>query len=701
MNTVVSKKIWTNHTNDVRGIQGVNRSCFMGSIICSLAYIPCFSQTLLTHQAFQFISEPENMPLSLLVQLKQYFGLLLQNTVTSSKNPFQSRVMNKKYCIRTDYLYNNKVCLMGFEDELYDVIDFLIKLFDKICEESRTFKLLIKSVFGFNWDYNAYCINGHHTSSVLHLQDNISFDYNIIRIPVDNNNANSSRCMRELIKNHFGRRKYYHGRNEDCLKCPHDNRNTVDQYENKIHSYPEVMVVQFSAYPLQSYHIALELKLALIVEVSSEIYQLCSFISFSPGHYMCYVRGTDTSWYNINDDVVTKIATKDILKLKEVYVCFYQKTTTPFSDAQISNLREIQGCSKNGEIMVTLPFSINPVDRSDLNFLYKCYMKFNNNLTTIDIPEFQNMFPRLELVLCRKVPENFREKLQKYYGNPSNAFEISPTSTKDCILYHTVHDSQMGLGAVKSSYVHRFQTIMQVLNDKKKHVLIIDNEKYLLPEMKNTFQDILEDYIAKIKDIIYYDYYYVEDNDQKYQYQTYNIVKDVKDNSLSATGASLSISSLNSNLLLDPPSSIISSTTSLQSNVLDSIPSTENNRTHPTTSMETDTVQDFTADEYANSQLSVKRIDFSKENNEVLDLTGQNQSNNTNITTETLNLEQENTNDDVNMFKDWNDVLSMFQDCLKENKAISLTPEQIQRLMNVAPSTSKGKEIDLTEVNDN
>jgi hypothetical protein len=53
------------------------------------------------------------------------------------------------------------------------------------------------------------------------------------------------------------------------------------------------------------------------------------------------------------------------------------------------------------------------------------------------------------------------------------------------------------------------------------------------------------------------------------------------------------------------------------------------------------------------------------------------------------------------MFKDWNDVLSMFQDCLKENKAISLTPEQIQRLMNVAPSTSKGKEIDLTEVNDN
>ena len=147
MNTMVSKKIWTNHTNDVRGIQGVNRSCFMGSIICSLAYIPCFSQTLLTHQAFQFISEPENMPLSLLVQLKQYFGLLLQNTVTSSKNPFQSRVMNKKYCIRTDYLYNNKGLIMGFEDELYDVIDFLIKLFDKICEESRTFKLLIKSVF--------------------------------------------------------------------------------------------------------------------------------------------------------------------------------------------------------------------------------------------------------------------------------------------------------------------------------------------------------------------------------------------------------------------------------------------------------------------------------------------------------------------------------------------------------------------------
>ena len=117
--------------------------------------------------------------------------------------------------------------------------------------------------------------------------------------------------------------------------------------------------------------------------------------------------------------------------------------------------------------------------------------------------------------------------------------------------------------------------------------------------------------------------------------------------------------------------------------------------------METDTVQDLTAGEYANSQLSVKRIDFSKENNEVLDLTGQNQSNNTNITAETLNLEQENTNDDLNMFKDWNDVLSMFQDCLKENKAISLTPEQIQRLMNVAPSTSKGKEIDLTEVNDN
>ena len=74
---------------------------------------------------------------------------------------------------------------------------------------------------------------------------------------------------------------------------------------------------------------------------------------------------------------------------------------------------------------------------------------------------------------------------------------------------------------------------------------------------------------------------------------------------------------------------------------------------------------------------------------------------NTKITAEIVNLEQEITNDDANIFKDWNDVLSMFQDCLKENKAISLTPEQIQRLMNVAPSTSKGKEIDLTEVNDN
>ena len=132
--------------------------------------------------------------------------------------------------------------------------------------------------------------------------------------------------------------KKFENNNYKIIKVPEDlnDISDIDLLSNyKVHN--DELVAKHSKKNIN------ELKLAFIVEVSSEIYQWCSFISFSPGHYMCYVRGTDTHWYNINDNIVTKIATKDILEIKEIFVCFYQKTTTPFFDAQISNLREIQG----------------------------------------------------------------------------------------------------------------------------------------------------------------------------------------------------------------------------------------------------------------------------------------------------------------------------------------------------------------------
>ena len=155
----------------MRGIVGFERSCFMNAVINALAYIPCFSQTLLTHDAFQNI---DNDRQPLLAALKGYFQILLEpateNPNTKIKRTINSNILNKSDALWTHYLYNNKVKLMGtcvIDKQIltanYDIVDFFDILIETLCLESSNFVSLKESIFGYNRTRVQYCKNGHTT----------------------------------------------------------------------------------------------------------------------------------------------------------------------------------------------------------------------------------------------------------------------------------------------------------------------------------------------------------------------------------------------------------------------------------------------------------------------------------------------------------------------------------------------------------
>ena len=74
----------------------------MNAVINALAHIPCFSQMLLTHDAFQNI---DNDRQPLLAALKDYFQILLEpateNLNTKIKRTINSNILNKSEALWT------------------------------------------------------------------------------------------------------------------------------------------------------------------------------------------------------------------------------------------------------------------------------------------------------------------------------------------------------------------------------------------------------------------------------------------------------------------------------------------------------------------------------------------------------------------------------------------------------------------------
>ena len=450
-------KVWKYHKNNMRGIQGVDRSCFMSATISALAYIPCFSQTLLTHEAFQSV---DKVTQPLLAEIIEYFKLLLEPVpVTSNqkKPSFESKPLGKKCALVTDYFYKNKVRLMGlFYDKLedgtkkisnnYDATDFFIKLIDELCLESHHFKSLKEYVFDYNWSYIQFS-DKNHTNP-----DDGTIFRNIFEIGIDTSKqvtSRSSRCTKQLIKDHFSK--------------------VIGHSVDKNHTFPEVLVVRFIPDP-EYLRKKANLKLAMIVEVSTTLYKLCSFFIYTPLHFISYVQGSDTNWYEIDDATVTKLTFKQILeKVEFAHYCtlFYQKTNAPFSDAHIDSLINMFGYSQpRNDVAVSLPFftiSQHEFSPNEVEILYKLYCKFYEQevVTTSMLNNIKGLF----FVVLRKIPS----KLTLFYGSPSSTFIVLPGDEEFCILSNTTADKQVFLSN-KPYFQYSYEVCKRVFKDSKHHV---------------------------------------------------------------------------------------------------------------------------------------------------------------------------------------------------------------------------------------
>ena len=465
----------------MRGIVGKNHSCFMGSVISALAYIPCFSQTLTSHEAFQSL-DSDNQPL--LASMINYFHELLEqineNQSTKSKPIINSKILNKHNAVETNYLYNNKINIMGtyiIEGKIlsddYDPIDFFVKLLDIICLESSHCMSLVNSVFGYNLTHEQYCTNGHTTIG------NSNDHKLVVEIGVDFSSKRRY-SMKHLIKNHFFNMKQ-NQINDLCPDCSENgsgSRRTIDRYKYEMQSFPEVLIVRFS--PIKNSYIRndMEIKIAIIVEVATTIYKLCSFIIHLPGHYISYVQGLDLNWYKIDDSVVEQIKITELIKIKTTCaICFYQKTNAPYSDAQLYDITNLIGYStRNNKIAVSMPLTLNPISEKDLFVIYELYNKFHDeddvNIEMVkDLTDFRKM---------RKIPNNI-EKMPEIFFNICSRFEVIEGKIPEnyCSLYFTSNgNNAKSFLENKKSYAYSYQTGLRIFQDpSRKHVLVVEVDK--------------------------------------------------------------------------------------------------------------------------------------------------------------------------------------------------------------------------------
>ena len=163
----------------MKGLEGVDSSCFMGSVICSLAYIPCFSHTLLTHQYFQKIN-PTSQPFS--AAITDYFKVLLDDNT------------KVKY-IRTDYFYTNNILIIGESNftlsENCDALEFLNSLLDNMCTENVHFRALKEVIFDYNWAEH-YIGNKFKNNPMENI---------VIKIGIEYTDDRRCHCSRRLILN--------------------------------------------------------------------------------------------------------------------------------------------------------------------------------------------------------------------------------------------------------------------------------------------------------------------------------------------------------------------------------------------------------------------------------------------------------------------------------------------------------------------
>ena len=63
--------------------------------------------------------------------------------------------------------------------------------------------------------------------------------------------------------------------------------------------------------------------------------------SCNSGHYYCYVRAPDESWYCMNDDSVTQTDIETVLD-QEAYILFYMKSSKKTTDSLKEKVSYIQ-----------------------------------------------------------------------------------------------------------------------------------------------------------------------------------------------------------------------------------------------------------------------------------------------------------------------------------------------------------------------
>jgi hypothetical protein len=343
------------------------------------------------------------------------------------------------------------------------------------------------------------------------------------------------------------------------------------------------------------------------------------------------------------------------------------------------------GYSKKGEICVSLPLST----YENHYMLFKLYNKFNEE-DIVNVEMLTSINPR-HISLLRKVPpEDVQLRQPNIYDRVkvSSWFEENTPliPEKYCILCKTSLDVDVLLSSQRC-HTYQYPTILRVLtnSDQNLHGLKRDNKEYILPAIvsnkketpKALFDYSILNYLEYIKRIIYYNEtdFALVDDDCKYSYSNAINLSTINQISSALLSSAITESSISA-----APIATASTTnsTTISATITSSSTSVNTYKKLTTNSLSTNLLSAFmnTEDEgnIVNSKLNSKTYPMETE----IDLT----NNNTEI-----NLEDKNAND----------IVDIFEGCLKEKKTISLKPDDIQMILNLIRNKSEKNLLDLTK----